>query len=363
MESNEVGQMKTGLYDRHVALGAKMVEFAGWKMPVQYTGVIHEHNVVREKVGIFDVSHMGRILIKGPGAEKLMDYLSTNRISGKKEFTATYTVWCDHSGGCIDDLIVYREGPESFFIVVNAGNREKDLNHLREVAKDFDAAIEERYQDGILAVQGPNAKPLMSRLFPEAEGLKPMHFVLIEDQVVLSGTGYTGSGGYELYGPMDAIAPLWDRLLEEGQAFGIQPVGLGARDTLRLEMGFPLYGHELSADIAPNESVASWAVKWDKEDFLGRQALESLEASGSKRTQAGVILKEKGIAREGCGVFRGEKKIGTVTSGTMSPSLKQAIAIILVEGKIVSGETIDIEIRGKRVKAEIVPLPFWRKEL
>jgi len=357
--------MRTGLYDRHVALGAKMVDFAGWEMPVQYSGVIQEHIAVRENVGIFDVSHMGRVLIKGPEAEKLMDYLSTNRIAGKKDFSATYTVWCDQSGGCVDDLIVYKEGEDRFFIIVNAGNRDKDLNHLKKVAEGFDVTIEERYQDGILAVQGPNARPLMTRLFPEAENVRPMRFASVEfegHQVILSGTGYTGSGGFELYGPMEAIISLWGWALEEGKAFGIQPIGLGARDTLRLEMGFPLYGHELSDDIFPTESVASWTVKLDKEDFLGKEALEKFESQGKKRQESGVVLKGRGIAREGYRVFKGERQIGEVTSGTMSPSLKQAIAMILVDGKLEQGENIEIDIRGKRVQAEVVPLPFWRKE-
>lgn len=365
MEPNEVSRMKTGLYDRHIALGAKMVDFSGWEMPVQYSGVIQEHNTVREKVGIFDVSHMGRVLIKGPDAEKLMDYLSTNRIAGKKNYTATYTVWCNQSGGSVDDLIVYKEGPESFFIIVNAGNRKKDLDHLKSAAENFNVSIEEKYEDGILAVQGPNARPLMSKLFSEAEHVRPMRFALVDfqgDQIVLSGTGYTGSGGFELYGPAEAIASLWDILLQEGKAYDIQPIGLGARDTLRLEMGFPLYGHELSDTIAPTESVASWTVKMDKENFLGKKALERLEENGGKRQEAGVILKERGIAREGYAVYKDKRKIGTVTSGTMSPSSKRAIAIILVDGKVEEGENVAIDIRGKRVEAEVVPLPFWRKE-
>lgn len=357
--------MKTGLFDHHVALGAKMVDFAGWEMPVQYSGVIKEHQAVRENAGIFDVSHMGRVIIKGPEAEKLMDYLSTNKISEKKDFSATYTVWCDQAGGCVDDLIVYKENPESFFIIVNAGNREKDLNHLKKMAQDFDVTVEEKYQDGILAVQGPNARPLMATIFTEAQEVKPMRFAMVDFQgheVVLSGTGYTGSGGFELYGPMEAIVPLWEKIMEEGKTFGIEPIGLGARDTLRLEMGFPLYGHELSNEIAPTESVASWTVKFDKKDFLGKEALEVLEQQGTKRKELGVVLKEKGIAREGYEVYKDQEKIGTVTSGTMSPSLKQAIAMILVEGNLEQGENIEIDIRGKRVKAEVVPLPFWRKE-
>jgi aminomethyltransferase len=357
--------MKTGLYERHVALGAKIVDFAGWEMPVQYSGVIKEHQAVREKAGLFDVSHMGRILVNGPDAEKLLDFLSTNRISGKNDWTATYTVWCDQAGGCVDDLIVYRQGPEKFFVIVNAGNREKDLQHLKHAAAGFDVHIEERYKDGILALQGPSAHAIMAEIFPEAKAVKPMRFLSVDysgDEVILSGTGYTGAGGFELYGSTSSIISLWDALMEAGRLHGILPIGLGARDTLRLEMGFPLYGHELSQDIAPTESVVSWTVKFDKEDFLGKEALDVLESQGTKRSEYGIVLKEKGIAREGYSVSKNGEPIGKVTSGTMSPSLQKAIAIILVDGSLEQGETIEIDIRGKQVKAVVVPLPFWRKE-
>lgn len=348
--------MKTGLYDKHCALGAKMVEFAGWEMPIQYQGVIHEHRAVREKVGIFDVSHMGRISIRGPDAEKLLDYLSTNKIAGKKEGTATYTVWCNESGGSVDDLLVYKQSLEEFFVVVNASNRQKDLDHLQKVAQGYDVQIEEHYQDGILAIQGPQAKGLIENLFEEAKEIKPMRFAPVSyhgEEIILSRTGYTGAGGFEIYASMPIIVELWDRILD----VGAEPIGLAARDTLRLEMGFALYGHELSENIAPTESVSAWTVKWDKEDFLGKEALVK---RNSTRGEYGVVLQDRGIAREGYEVYREEKKIGMVTSGTMSPSLNQAIAIILVEGKLQEGDNIDIMIRNKRCGAKVVNLPFYR---
>jgi len=356
--------MKTGLFDKHCALGAKMVDFAGWEMPVKYQGIIQEHTAVREHLGIFDVSHMGRVAIKGPDAEKLVDYLSTNKMTGKKDLSATYTVWCTDSGGCVDDLIVYRQGPEHFFVIVNASNREKDLQHLRTVGASYNVEIEDRYSDGILAVQGPKAKAVAAKLFSEVNDIKMMRFAPVDyqgEEIILSGTGYTGSGGIEIYAPMPAIVDLWDRFLENGKDEGIQPIGLGARDTLRLEMGFALYGHELSEEIAPIESVSSWTVKWDKGDFLGKEALENLQKSSKKRFQKGVVLTDRGIAREGYEVLQDDTPIGKVTSGTMSPSLNQAIAIILVERNLQEGDNVQIQIRNKKCNGKVVKLPFYHK--
>lgn len=356
--------MKTGLYERHCVLGAKMVDFAGWEMPVLYKGIIQEHMAVRNDVGVFDTSHMGRILINGPDAEKFLDFLSTNKIAGKKDLTATYTVWCHENGGCIDDLIVYKQSSDNFFVVVNASNREKDLDHLRRYSSNFDVMIEERFDDGILAIQGPKAKALVAKIFDESNILKPMRFLPLEykgTEIILSNTGYTGSGGFEIYTPTSAIVELWDRFLILGQEYAIRPVGLGARDTLRLEMGFALYGHELSDEIAPTETVSAWTVKWDKENFLGKQALEVLENSAKKRSQYGVILADRGIAREGYKVYKDDIQIGYVTSGTMSPSLNQAIAIVLVEGKLHEGDNVDVQIRNKRSLAKVINLPFYQR--
>lgn len=354
--------MKTVLHDRHVALGAKMVDFAGWEMPVQYTGVVPEHHRVRERVGLFDVSHMGRILVEGSDAEALLDYLSTNKIADKKEGTATYTVWAAEGGGSVDDVIVYRKDATHFFVVANAGNREKDLEHLKKYAEGFDVTITDRYkEDGILALQGPLARRVMAKVFPEAETLKAMHFISVTyegDPVILSGTGYTGSGGFEIYAENSVIAKLWDRLLEEGKAEEIAPIGLGARDTLRLEMGYALYGHELSDAIAPTESVSRWTVRWKKGDFLGREALEELEESSERRRAVGIILKEKGIAREGYPVFHNGEEVGHVTSGTFSPTLDQAIAIVLASKNLKEGDPVEVQIRKNRCAGEVVTFPF-----
>jgi len=353
--------MRTPLYDRHVALGAKIVDFAGWEMPLQYKGIIQEHHAVRNDVGIFDVSHMGRISVIGNEAEPFLDYLSTNKLIGKKNGSATYTVLPNDQGGSVDDVIFYKKDSNNYFLIVNAANRQKDLDHLKNYAKNFDVQIQDHYQgEGILAVQGPKALEIGAKLFPEISSLKPMHFIETESYI-LSGTGYTGAGGFEIYASSSTILKLWDQLLVEGQSEKIQPVGLGARDTLRLEMGYALYGHELNDAIAPNESVSAWTVHWEKGDFLGKAAMATIQESPNKRSEHGLVLLEKGIAREGCEVFKGERLIGKVTSGTYSPTLDQSIAIILAEGEWSERDLVEVQIRQNRVKAQIKTLPFVKK--
>lgn len=357
--------MKTALYDRHVALGAKMVPFSGWEMPVQYQGILAEHQAVRQAVGLFDVSHMGKILIEGPDAEKLLDFVSTNRIAGKSAGSAIYTVWCHDEGGTVDDVIVYKTNDTQFFVIANAGNREKDVMHLKTQAQleNLDVDIQgclSRY--GILALQGPSSFPLLSSVIPEVQVLKPMHFLCLnKENMIISRTGYTGAGGFELQGPESKIIEWWDFLLEKGKAFGIQPIGLGARDTLRLEMGFALYGHELSDQISPNESVSAWTIKWDKPQFLGKKALKTIEDENKKRWAYGVRLLDKGIPRQGYSVMLHEKVIGEVTSGTFSPTLQEGIALVLVNIPLNIGDSIDIQIRQNLCHAEVADLPFVRK--
>lgn len=353
--------MKTCLYDKHTKLGAKIVNFCDWEMPIQYAGIVQEHLNVRQKVGIFDVSHMARILVEGPEAEPFLDYLSTNNIVGKKDFTATYTVWCAENGGCIDDVIVYKQDKDHYFVIVNACNREKDLLHMKNEGLRFNVGITPLFSDGILAIQGPQTTPLIAKIFPEAPTIQSMHFMplrYMDQEIILSATGYTGAGGFEIYGPNATIVNLWERLLLEGQAFGIQPIGLGARDTLRLEMGYALYGHELTDDILASESVSAWTIRWEKPTFLGKAALEKLENSSKKRYECGMMLLNHGVAREGYPVFKEGKQMGKITSGTFSPSLNKSIAIVIVQEKLEPGVIIDVQIRQHFSKAKIVALPF-----
>lgn len=339
-----------------------MVEFGGWEMPLQYQGIIPEHHNVRQRVGLFDVSHMGQIEVSGPEAEPFLDYLCTNRISGKPDFSAIYTVLPSANGGSIDDAIIYKQNRNLLFVVCNASNREKDLRHIQHEAKSFRVSIKDHFQEkGILAIQGPMALAIVNQLFPEAANLKTMHFCLVPyrgEEVILSCTGYTGAGGFEIYLSNALLPNLWDELLKMGIPYGIMPVGLGARDTLRLEMGYALYGHEITDTIAPTESVSAWTVKWDKGDFLGKSALESLEKNPKKRSEYGAILIEPGIARAGYEVSMEGQVIGTVTSGTHSPTLNQAIAIILVDRHLEDGAFVEIKIRDRKCKAEVTRLPF-----
>lgn len=336
-----------------------MVDFAGWEMPLQYQGVLAEHQAVRHAAGLFDVSHMGLIKISGIDAEQLLDFLSTNQITGKAPFTATYTVWSNPQGGCVDDVIVFKIDATHFFVIVNAGNREKDLIHLGTYAelKKLTVKIEECFSDiGILALQGPSALPLLASLIPEVNSLKPMHFLFFEE-LTISRTGYTGAGGFEIFGSAEKIIEWWDHLIEKG----IQPVGLGARDILRLEMGFALYGHELSESIAPNESVAAWTIKWDKPDFLGKEALEFLESNSSKRLAYGILMREKGIPRQGNFIFKEGINIGEVTSGSFSPTLGKGIALILVKKPLQIGELVAVQVRDNLCSAIVSETPFVRK--
>lgn len=356
--------MRTVLYDRHLALGAKMISFAGWEMPIHYQGVLAEHQVVRQSVGLFDVSHMGRIHVSGVDAERLLDWLSTNRIKGKSAGSASYTVWSHVHGGSIDDVIIYKGDDTHFFIIVNASNRDKDLNHLKEQAllEECDVEIQDAFhQTGILSLQGPLAFPLLVSLVPEVQSLKSMHFLSLDQELTISRTGYTGAGGFELYGSSEKIVEWWDRLMDKGKEYGIQPIGLGARDTLRLEMGFALYGHELSDTIAPTESVSAWTVKWDKPRFLGLEALKKLERSPTKRWAYGVRLLEKGIARQGYQVLQNDQVIGEVTSGSFSPTLNEGIALILVQNPLQIGDQVILQIRQNFCRAQVVELPFVRK--
>ena len=358
--------MRTALYDRHLVLGAKMVSFAGWEMPVQYQGILAEHKAVRQTVGLFDVSHMGRIKVSGPDAEHLLDFLSTNCLVGKTAGSAVYTVWCHAHGGSVDDVIMYKVDDTHFFVISNASNRDKDLIHLRTQAQlqGFDVEIHEVFnQAGIIALQGPSAFTLLASLVPEVRTLKPMHFLPLKgkEELFISRTGYTCAGGFEFYGSAERIVEWWDLLMDKGQNYGIQPIGLGARDTLRLEMGFALYGHELSDTIAPNESVSAWTVKWDKPHFLGKKALEKIEESPKKRFPFAVRLLERGIARQGCPVLKEGRCMGEVTSGSFSPTLGEGIALILVTSPLQIGEQVALQIRQTLCHAQVVELPFVRK--
>ncbi len=355
--------MKTPFYDRHVSLGAKMIDFNGWEMPLHYpTGVVQEHQTVRNCCGLFDVSHMGRIDIVGPQAEELLQWLSTNQIAGHPDGSATYTTWCHEKGGTVDDLIVFRLHAQHFFIVTNASNREKDLAHIRAQAQGKNVEIKPAEAHMmILALQGPKSSLLLHELLPSLPDLAPMHLAQIDErhfQGIVSTTGYTGAGGFEIFSSVEHGLELWDTLLQFGHDIGLKPAGLGARDTLRLEMGYALYGHELSDSISPNESVSAWAVKLKDHPFIGKEAIALLDQAPKKRYACGVMLNEKAIPREGFKVFLDGQEIGVVTSGNFSPTLNRPIALVLANQELKPDQEVAIEIRSQQMKATVKKLPF-----
>lgn len=359
--------LKTPLYDAHLEAGGKMVSFAGYTLPVQYkdSGVIKEHLAVRNQVGLFDVSHMGEVVYEGKDALANLHYLLTNDFSNLEVGRVRYTLMCNENGGVIDDLLVYKCSDDKYLLVVNAANRAKDVAWMKEHLFGEVAFSDQSDQFVQIALQGAFAKEMIEKRTKEEE-IPKKYYSFTENADVggvtclLSRTGYTGEFGYELYcKPEDGIK-LWNLLLETGQEYGIIPCGLGARDTLRLEAGMPLYGHEMTEEITPLETDLTFAVKMNKEAFIGKKAL--IDKGQPKITRIGLQLTDRGIVREGADVYFNDKKIGQTTSGTMCPFINKACAMALVEKNNVEiGSPIEVEVRGKRIKAEVVALPFVKK--
>jgi aminomethyltransferase len=349
---------RTPLHDRHAAAGARLVPFAGWEMPVQYEGIRPEHVAVRTQVGVFDVSHMGEIETTGPDAEAFLQRILSNDVSKIADHGAQYSVLCKDDGGVLDDLFSYRLGPQRFLTVTNASNHEKDLAWFRRHADGFDVEVHDRLHDyAMLAVQGPDARGLVAQL---AQGELPKRFrtttltVATAPDVLVAGTGYTGEDGVELLlAPEHAVA-VWDALVEGGAT----PVGLGARDTLRLEVCFHLYGNDLSEDRGPIEAGLGWCCKEDT-GFIGADVIREQRERGTEQQLVPFVLTGPGIARQGNPVVGG----GEVTSGTLSPCLNQGIGMAyLPTGKTEPGTAFEIDVRGKTRPAEVRAKPLYRKE-
>lgn len=358
---------KTALHDTHVALGAKMVPFAGFEMPVSYEGVNAEHETVRNGVGVFDVSHMGEFLIEGPKALDLIQKVSSNDASKLTVGKAQYSCLPNETGGIVDDLIVYRVKEETYLLVVNASNIEKDWNHISKYNEQLGADmrnISEGYS--LLAIQGPKAVEAMQPLSSyDLSGIKFYNFVVGDfagiGHVIISATGYTGSGGFEIYCKNSEVKQIWDKVFEAGADFGIKPIGLAARDTLRLEMGYCLYGNDIDDTTSPFEAGLGWITKFSK-DFVNSEALEDEKRRTPERKLIGFELDEKGIPRKDYDIVDGQgKTIGVVTSGTMSPSMGRGIGLGYVP-KVFSdvGSKIHIQIRKNRVPATVVKPPFYK---
>ena len=360
-------EKKTSLYDCHVAAGGKMVPFAGYLLPVQYgTGIIAEHMAVREKCGMFDVSHMGELLITGKDAKDNLNRLLTNTYVKIEEGRARYSPMCNEKGGVVDDLIVYCYDQEKFIVVVNAANREKDVEWIRKNL--FGDVHMEDISDGIaqIALQGPAYRDILAKL--GAEPVPTKYYTFTPNAKIggiicdISCTGYTGSPGVELYLQAEDAPKLWDMLLEAGKEFGLIPCGLGARDTLRLEAAMPLYGHEMSDDISPLEANLGFAVKLDKEeDFIGKSALTAM--GNPKRNRVGIRVTGKGIMRGEEKIFVRDKEVGFTTSGTMCPYVNYAVAMAIIDVEYSElGTEIEAEVRGRRLSGIIVKMPFEKDE-
>lgn len=358
---------KTALYDKHLALGAKMVPFAGYEMPVQYSGVIDEHLAVRQSIGMFDVSHMGEFMLKGPGALALIQYATSNDASVLFPGKVQYSCLPNKTGGIVDDLLVYRIAEEEFLLVVNASNIEKDWNWLQSLNEKFGAEMTNISEaTSLLAIQGPNAAEALQALSPL--DLKSMAYYTFQigefagrQNIIISATGYTGAGGFEIYCKNEDAAHIWDEVMKAGSAHGIKAAGLASRDTLRLEMGFCLYGNDINDETSPIEAGLSWITKFTKE-FVNSEALKTQKESGPAKRLIGFELLERGIPRHGSQVVNANGEvIGEVTSGTMSPSLQKAIGLAYVPtGLHKEGTEILIDIRGKQIPAKVVKLPFYK---
>lgn len=352
----------------HLARGAKFVPFAGWSMPVQYEeGILKEHLRVREKAGLFDVSHMGEITVRGARAAEFLDYLITGRASALAAGSALYSLLCQEDGGVVDDLIVYRDGPEEFFLCVNAANREKDFAWLRDAAADFGVEVQDVSDNlGLLALQGPMAEKILSEMMGQPVSAAPAFtselIQLAGFPVRLSRTGYTGEKGFELYVPVEGLFPVVETLWEYGHQEGLGMAGLGCRDSLRLEAGMSLYGHELSATITPLQARLAWTIDWDKEKgFIGQEALQREKEQGVPARVVFFRTRQRRILREGTEVFAGDRKVGQVLSGTLSPVLNEAIGSALVEaGSAGKDSSLAGEIRGTRIALEKVRPPFHK---
>ncbi len=359
-------ERKTPLYEEHVRLGGKIVPFAGWLLPVQYSGVITEHMAVREKCGIFDVSHMGELLLKGQSAKENLNHLLTNDYTDMPVGAARYSPMCNENGGCVDDLIVYKKAEDDYFIVVNAANKDKDYAWMKEHLLPGSELTDASDDYAQIALQGPKAEEILKKLAAE-EDIPTGYYTALFDRTVdgmnciISRTGYTGEDGFEIYlSPADA-PKMWNLLLDAGKEEGLIPCGLGARDTLRLEASMPLYGHEMNDEISPRETGLGIFVKMKKEDFIGKAALVQRGKPTVKRV--GLKVTGRGILREHQTVLLDGKEIGHTTPGTFCPYLNQPVAMAILPKEYAEiGTALEVDVRGRKVPVEVIALPFYKRK-
>ncbi|MEH7841421.1 glycine cleavage system aminomethyltransferase GcvT [Bacillus safensis] len=360
---------RTPLFHAYETFGAKTIDFGGWELPVQFSSIKEEHEAVRTKAGLFDVSHMGEVDVKGQDALPFLQRLLTNDVSKLTDGKALYTAMCYEDGGTVDDLLVYQKEKNHYLLVINASNIDKDVEWLLKHQEKDDVLIKNMSdQTALLALQGPLAADIIKEVAgEEVTSLKPFTFLskaeVANKEVLVSRTGYTGEDGFEIYCQSEDAVHLWSALLEAGQPKGLIPCGLGARDTLRFEARLPLYGQELTKDISPLEGGIGFAVKTDKEaDFIGKAALKKQKEEGLKRKLVGIEMIDKGIPRTDYPVFSGEKQVGIVTTGTQSPTLKKNVGLALIETSVAElGAEVEVQVRKKRLKAKIVATPFYKR--
>lgn len=359
-----MNEKKTCLYDRHVALGALMQPFGGFIMPIQYSSIIDEHNAVRHACGVFDVSHMGEVTVRGRDAERYVNHIFTNDVTDAPAGKIFYGMMLYDNGGTVDDLLVYKMGTDDFFIVINAANIDKDWEWMKEHAQGFDIDLQNRSEHyGQLAVQGPEAEKVVE----EVLGLPCSELVFYTSKtvetdgetVIVSRTGYTGEDGFEIYGSHAYIGQQWDKLVESGRC---KPCGLGCRDTLRFEVGLPLYGDELSADISPVMAGLSMFCKLDKPEFIGKEAVAKQKAEGVERKIVGIELKDRAVPRHGYAVLHEGEKVGEVTTGYQSISADKSVCMALIDARYAKlGTELEVQIRRKTFAGVVVKKRFYDK--
>ena len=359
---------RTPLFEVYKDYGAKTIDFGGWDLPVQFSSIKEEHEAVRTKAGLFDVSHMGEITVKGPESLPYLQKMMTNDVSTLKDGGAQYTAMCYPDGGTVDDLLIYKKQDNDYLLVVNAANIEKDYAWLKENVTEDVEVINISNDVAQLALQGPLAEETLQKL--TSTDLSSIKFFKFIDNVEVAGmntlvsrTGYTGEDGFEIYCQPEDAAKLWVAILDAGKDLGVLPIGLGARDTLRFEAKLALYGQELSKDITPIEAGIGFAVKTNKEeDFNGKEVLKDQKENGASRKLVGIEMIDKGIPRHGYEVFVGDEKVGEVTTGTQSPTLKKNVGLVLIKSEFTALDTeVEVQIRQKRLKAKVVPTPFYKR--
>jgi len=357
---------KTPLYECCQQAGARFTEFAGWQMPLQFSGILQEVHAVRNRAGLFDVSHMGELLVSGPEAPLFLNQMLTNNVATADEGRVIYSILCNTDGGTVDDLLVYRIGTAEFLLVVNAANTELVLAFLQSQAAGYEVELNDSSSRfALLALQGPAATTIIGRIFPEVLSVKPFRFIKLTWQgaeLLISRTGYTGEDGFEIYIPPTHAETLWHELFHVGENEGLVPAGLGPRDLLRLEAGLPLYGNELSTAISPVQAGLTRFIDWQKPDFSGRSALWQEQNDPATPRRIGLVADRSAIPRPGTTVYWEQQPIGRITSGSFSPTLQKAVGMALVNPVPPPGTPLSLALRGGFLPAECVKLPFYQRK-